>query len=46
MLFLTATSNIMHKTENDKMLGSIEIWAQVTMKSIKLYVDVSKYALH
>ena len=45
MLFLTATSNIMHETENDKMLGSIEIWAQVTMKSIKLYVDVSKYSL-
>ena len=46
MLFLTANSNIMHMTENDKMLGSIEIWAQMTMKSIILYVDVSKYALH
>ena len=46
MLIVKVTSNIMHETENDKMLGSIEIWAQVTMKSIKLYVDVSKYALH
>ena len=45
MLFLTATSNIMHEIENDKMLGSIEIWAQVTMKSIKFYLDVSKYSL-
>ena len=46
MLIVTATSNIMHKTENDKMLSSIEIWAHVTMKSNKLYVDVSKYSIH
>ena len=43
MLIVTATSNIVHETENDKMLGSIKICAQMTMKSIKLYVDVSNY---
>ena len=41
MLIVTATSNIVHETENDKMLGSIEIWAQVTMKSIKFNLDMS-----